>query len=86
MTGAELRFLKILTTDIGLSLQFNHDKLIIGSKELIEPIELEIHYDKGFDIIKHIKIPLKKTLDKLISDDELFDDDLKILQTLTDLL
>lgn len=86
MTGAELRFLKILTTDTGLSLQFNHDKLIIGSKELIEPIELEIDYDQGFDIIKHIKIPLKKTIDKLISADDLFSDDLKILQTLTDLL
>jgi hypothetical protein len=86
MTGAELRFIKIITTEIGLSLSFKNDKVILGDKELVEPIELEIDYDNGFDFIKHIKLPLKKIIDKLIADDELFDDDLAILKSLIDLL
>ena len=86
MTREERLFFQIVTTEVGTTIEFKHDSIIIGKGILEEPIEIAISSYDDFDLIKDLREPLKEKLFEIIMDGEISNNDEQILLTLNDRL
>lgn len=84
MTNLEKNLLKLITTEVGLSIIINHDSIEIGKKgQLEEPIVIPITHDE-LDLIRDLKRPLIDKLLNMLNDGDYFPEDEVILNSLLD--